>query len=333
MNHSSNPSPEDLKIYTLSNNKGTQVQVLNLGASIFSLILKDKDGKAVNVVVGPKHREDYISEEYAQENKCFGASVGRYAGRISRGSFRLHGKTYELYQKNGSHLHGGLRGFQTKIWNLEAAHAGTDPWLILSCVSQDGEEGYPGRLEIQVKYTLTSQNELIVEYRASTSKSSPVNLTNHTYFNLNGKGSVSDHSLFIDAESILDTDRELRPSGEFISLKGHAKDFSEQRKIQQCALDDAFVLREPTRIAAWLYAPETGIEMQVETNQPSVVVYVPEQLPRKWPYQTEISDAFPSVCLEAQNFPDAPNHANFPNSILEPGEDYLNRSVFRFRIR
>ncbi|MFN4762570.1 aldose epimerase family protein [Gillisia sp. Q332] len=333
MNQSSNPSPEHLKIYTLSNKQGTQLQVLSLGASIFSLILKDKNGKPVNVVVGPKNSEDYISENYAEENKCFGASVGRYAGRISNGSFRLNGKTYELYQKNGSHLHGGFRGFQTKIWKLETEISGTDPSLILSCVSEDREEGYPGRLEIEVKYTLTSKNELIVEYTVATSESSPVNLTNHTYFNLNGKGNVSEHSLFINAERILDTDKELRPSGDFTSLKGHAKDFSEERKIQQTALDDTFVLKENTSIAASLYAPATGIEMQVETNQPSVVVYIPEKLPRKWRYQTEISDAFPSICIETQNFPDAPNQANFPNSILEPGEKYLNRSVFKFRIR
>ena len=180
---------------------------------------------------------------------------------------------------------------------------------------------------------MTSENEVIVEYSATTNKSTPVNLTNHTYFNLNGKGSVSGHILFIDADRILETDKKLRPSGNFISLKGHSKDFSEERKIDKTAVDDAFVLNENSDIAAMLYAPETGIEMQVETNQPSVVVYIPEELPRFWPYSTEISDSFPSVCLETQNFPDAPNHDNFPNSILEPGEKYLNRSVFKFGIR
>ncbi len=333
MNHTSNPSPEDLRIYTLSNDKGTQLQILNLGASVFGLILNDKNGNPVNVVVGPKNSEDYISEKYLEENKCFGSSVGRYAGRISNGSFQLNGKNFELFQKNGSHLHGGFRGFQTKIWKPGAENSGADPSLILSCISEVGEEGYPGRLEIQVKYTLTSENEVIIEYTASTTKSTPVNLTNHTYFNLNGKGNVSDHRLFINAEKILDTDNELRPSGEFTSLKGHSKDFSEERKINQTTLDDTFVLKENTKIAASLYAPKTGIGMQVETNQPSVVVYIPKQLPRSWRYQTEISDTFPSICLETQNFPDAPNHANFPNSILKPGEKYINRSVFKFGIR
>ena len=333
MNHTSNPSAEDLKIYTLKNVEGTQLQILNLGASVFSLIIKDKNGKPVNVVVGPKNAEDYISEKYAEENRCFGASVGRYAGRISNGSFQLKGKTYELYQKNGAHLHGGFRGFQHKLWKLEAEESGSDPSLTFSCVSEDGEEGYPGRLEIQVKYSLTSENEVIVEYSATTNKSTPVNLTNHTYFNLNGKGSVSDHNLDINAERILEVDKKLRPLGGYVSLKGHSKDFSEERKIDKTAVDDAFVLNENSDIAAMLYAPETGIEMQVETNQPSVVVYIPKQLPRIWQYQTEISNAFPSVCLETQNFPDAPNHDNFPNSILEPGEKYLNRSVFKFGIR
>ena len=333
MNHTSNPSPKDLKIYTIANEMGSKLQILNLGASVLSLIIKDKNEKPVNVVVGPKNAEDYISEKYVEENKCFGASVGRYAGRSSHRSFLLKGKTYELYQKNCSHLHGGFRGFQSKLWKLEAENSGTDPSLTFSCVSEDGEEGYPGRLEIQVKYTLTSKNELIIEYTASTTKSCPVNLTNHTYFNLNGKGNISDQRLFINAEKILDTDSKLRPSGGFISLKEHSKDFSEERKIDQTALDDTFVLKENTRIAASLYSPETGIEMQVETNQPSIVVYIPEQLPRNWAYQTEIADAFPSICLETQNLPDAPNHSNFPNSILEPGEEYLNLSVFKFGIR
>ncbi|CAM4327075.1 aldose epimerase family protein [Gillisia limnaea] len=333
MNQTSNPSAEDLKIYTLKNVEGTQLQILNLGASVFSLFIKDKNGKPLNVVVGPKNTEDYISEKYAEENRCFGASVGRYAGRISNGSFQLKGKTFELYQKNGAHLHGGFRGFQHKIWKLEAENSGTDPSLIFSCISEDGEEGYPGRLEIEVKYTLKSKNEIIIEYKASTNKSSPVNLTNHTYFNLSGKGSVSDHQLCIKAWNILEVDEKLMPTGKLLPLEEHPKNFSYVKEIEQLEVDDTFVLNNNTRIAASLYSPETGIEMQVETNQPSVVVYIPKQLPRIWQYQTEISDAFPSVCMETQNFPDAPNHDNFPKSILEPGEKYLNRSVFKFRIR
>lgn len=184
-----------------------------------------------------------------------------------------------------------------------------------------------------MKYKLTEANDLITEYSATTDESTPVNLTNHTYYNLNGKGSVSDHYLQINSGKILNTGKNRMPSGEIEDLKGKVLDFSEERQIDKTFIDDTFVLKENEKEAAVLFSSETGIEMMVVTNQPAIVVYVPENLPGKWTYSTKISNSSPSICMETQNFPDAPNHQNFPNSILEPGKKYVNRSVFKFRIR
>jgi aldose 1-epimerase len=193
------------------------------------------------------------------------------------------------------------------------------------------EEGYPGNLKIEVKYTLSEDDELQIEYSATTDKKTPVNLTNHTYFNLNGNGGVSDHQLCINAENILDVDEKLMPTGKLLPLENHPKNFSEAKEIRQLEVDDTFVLEKDKKIAARVYSSQTGIEMQVITNQPAVVVYIPKHLPEIWEYQTKISSEFPSICLETQNYPDAPNHDNFPSAILNPGETYLNKSQFHFR--
>lgn len=332
MNKDTPIASENLKIYTLTNKKGTRLKILNLGAAIFSLLIKDKNGKDVNVVVGPKNPEDYISSEYLNENRCFGASIGRYAGRISNGEFELEGKKYSLFQKNGVHLHGGFRGLQHKIWNLETENKMLDPSITLSCFSEDGEESYPGNMKVLVKYTLSENDELQIEYSGTTDQKTPVNLTNHTYFNLNGKGSVSDHQLCISAGQILEVDEKLMPTGKLLPLEDHPKNFSEAKEIQLLEVDDTFVLEKDKELVAVVYSSQTGIEMRVITNQPAVVVYIPKHLPEIWEYQTKISSEFPSICLETQNYPDAPNHKNFPSVILNPGETYLNKSQFQFRI-
>jgi len=333
MNKETPITSENPKLYTLTNKKGTRLKILSLGATVFSFLMEDKNGKNVNVVVGPKKPEDFISAEYLNENRCFGASIGRYAGRISNGEFELEGKKYSLFQKDGVHLHGGFRGLQHKIWNLETEIKSMDPSITLSCFSEDLDEGYPGNLKIQVKYTLSENDELQMEYSATTDKKTPVNLTNHTYFNLNGKGSVSDHQLCINALQILEVDEKLMPTGKLLPLKDHPKDFSEAKEIQYLEVDDTFVLKKDKEFAAIVYSSQTGIEMRVITNQPAVVVYIPEHLPEIWEYQTKISKEFPSICLETQNYPDAPNHKNFPSVLLNPGETYLNKSKFQFRIK
>ncbi|WP_034886173.1 aldose epimerase family protein [Gillisia sp. JM1] len=323
---------EDLQLYKLTNAAKTTLEILNLGATIFSLKIKDAEGNLINVVVGPKNKEDYVNEEYRQKNMCFGASIGRYAGRISEGEFILDGKALKLFQKNGVHLHGGKKGLQQKVWDMISQTKGANPSIRLSCSSKDGEEGYPGNLNVEVFYTLTEENELKIEYTAKSDKQTIINLTNHTYFNLNGEGSVKDHKLQINAPKILEVDSKLRPTGVIRDLISEEKDFLVSKRIKNINVDDTYVLNQHNNIAARIYSSKSKIEMILKTNQSAVVTFIPVQLPDHWEYNTKISKKFPSFCLEAQNFPDAPNHSNFPSSILNAGETYLNKISYKFNL-
>lgn len=323
---------EDLKIIQLVNGQGNKLEILNYGAAILSFTIQDKKGKSTNVIVSPK-AEEFISPVYKNHNKCFGASVGRYAGRISGGKFKLGDQTYELQKKDGVHLHGGDYGFPYRIWKLEEQTSGENPSVKLSYLSEDGEEGYPGNLKAEVRYTLTEENEILIEYTASTDKKTVINLTNHAYFNLNGEGSVSDHFLQISAKKLLKVDDKMLPTGDLVKLKEHPKNFIESKLIGNRALDDSFVLdNEKNENAAVLFAPLTGIKMELQTNQPALVAYAPEELPDDLDYKTRISKKYPSICLEAQNFPDSPNFRNFPSSVLKPGEKYYNKISLKFKV-
>ncbi|MDT0676224.1 aldose epimerase family protein [Autumnicola musiva] len=327
-------SAKDLKLLTLKNSSKTEVKILNLGASLFSMKMFATSGKKVNILVSPKSAEEYLTGRYKIHNKCFGGSIGRYAGRISGGKFSLDGEDYSLYQTEGVHLHGGDCGFQDKLWKVEEETEGSNPSLTLSYLSEDGEEGYPGNLKIFVTYTLSEEDELKVVYTAETDKKTIINLTNHAYFNLNGEGSVSDHFLCINADKILEVDEKQLPTGNFINLRKKFKNFSENKLIGNRPLDDTFVLNSDDKeVAARLFAPLTGIKMEMKTNQRAIVAYAPEELPEDLNYQTKISPEYPSLCLEAQNFPDAPNLRNFPSSILEPGETYRNEISFKFSVK
>ncbi|PKD16644.1 aldose epimerase [Salegentibacter salinarum] len=323
---------EDLKTVNLINNHGSELQVLNYGAAVLSFKIKDKAGNKINVVVSPR-AEEFITSVYKEHNKCFGASVGRYAGRIANGEFQLDNTTYKLSETNNVHLHGGESGFQYKIWKVEEQEAAPNPSVKLSYFSKDGEEYYPGNLQVEVKYTLTENDELLIEYSAKTDKKTVINLTNHTYFNLNGSGSISDHFLKIAAEKILEVDKNLLPTGNLTKLKKHPKNFIEGKLIGNRSLDDTYVLKsDKDEVAARLFAPLTGIKMEVKTNQKGLVAYAPENLPEDLTYHTEIAKEYPSLCLEAQNFPDAPNFRNFPEAVLKPGEQYYNWISYKFSV-
>ena len=323
---------KELKTVKLVNKASTEVSIVNFGAAIGSIKLYDKNQKMVNVIVSPRI-QDLPSPLNKTHNQCFGASIGRYAGRISEGKFELEGKEFSLYQENGVHLHGGEHGFQYKYWEIVEEKHEENPTVKLRYFSKHNEEGYPGNLEVFVTYTLNEENDLIIEYEAKTDKKTVINLTNHAYFNLNGEGSVSDHFLKINADKILEINDKQLPTGNLNNLQGHAKDFASNRLIGNRNLDDTFVLNsDGDELAAQLFAPLTGIKLDMSTNQPAVVVYAPEALPDDLNYQTRISE-FPSICFEGQNFPDAPNFRNFPNSVLEPGNTYYNRMSFKFSVK
>ncbi len=322
----------DLKLTELVNSRNSRLQILNYGASIFSFKIKNKEGQLIDVVVGPQRAEDYISAEYRKENKCFGATVGRFAGRISNGTFSIEEEEYKLHEEyEGVHLHGGESGFQYQLWEVEGIHEGEDPSVTLSYTSKNLEEGYPGTLQVKATYCLTEENEIKISYSAKTDKETIVNITNHTYFNLNGGGSVSDHFMQVNASKILELDDKNLPTGNLTKLKKNPKDYRESRLLGNRELDDVYVLDVmDDEVQAQLFAPLSGIKLKVNSNQPVLVIYSPESLPDTWTYLSEIDKKYPAVAIEAQNYPDAPNFRNFPSSILKPGETYENEIIFSF---
>lgn len=323
----------ELKLIELVNSRKSRLQVLNYGAAIFSFKMLNNRDQLIDLVVGPKNAEDYLTSEYRAENKCFGATIGRFAGRISQGKFKIEDREYELHQEEGVHLHGGVAGFQYKFWNVDSVEKGENPSVILSYTSEHMEEGYPGKLEVKAKYTLTENDEIKISYKAKTDKETIVNLTNHSYFNLNGNGSVSDHFMQVNASKILELGEDNLPTGSLKKLKKSPKDYGESRLLGNRELDDVYVLDVMEHeVQAQLFAPLSGIKLKVSSNQPVLVIYSPKSLPGKWTYLSEIDRKYPAVAIEAQNYPDAPNFRNFPSSLLKPGEIYENKIVFAFSV-
>lgn len=316
---------DELKLINLTNHTGTELKIINFGASILSLTIK-----GVNVVVGPADPQDYLTETYHQRGKFFGATVGRHAGRISRGSFRLNDEKFNLFGKDGIHLHGGNYGFSYKFWKVVEIKETENPFVVLEYISPDGEEGYPGNLKVRAKYTLTEENEVKVEYTAETDKETIVNLTNHTYFNLNGGGSIEKHYLQIPSEEYLETDDQNVPTGKLLKTACANHDFNVSRSIGETSLDTVFKLQKNKQEIS-LLGDQSQISLHISTNQPAVVVYVPQDLPGDWEYFTKIGFERPAVCLETQKFPDAPHQLNFPSVVLKPGEIYWNYTSWSFK--
>lgn len=294
---------------TIKNNFIT-LSVLDYGAIIQKLILKDKVGKDTNVVVGFEEPEKYLTD-----NKSLGACIGRYAGRISNSSFTIDGIHYPLYAINGVHLHGGKEGFGKKTWKIQNVHDGENPSVTLTYYSEDLEEGYPGNVSVSLTYKLVGSSLHII-HEAKTDKATPINLTNHSYFNLDGEAQLDHYDLKMPCTEIVELDPQLMPTGNVVSVKGTDYDFLEEKKIDQIRFDTPFVLDPNALFNTRLSSKKNGLSMEVVTNQPSVVVYTPPE--------------FAAICFETQNYPDAPNQPNFPNSILNPGETYLNETEYRF---
>lgn len=294
----------------------------------------NKNDESIHLVVGPKAAEEYLSSAYYEKNKCFGATIGRFAGRISKGNFHIGDDKYQIFQPSeGVHLHGGEYGFQYQLWDVESVHEGENPSVVLSYTSEHLEEGYPGRLSVKAQYTLTEKNEIKISYSARTDKETIVNITNHSYFNLNGSGSVSDHFMEIQAAKILELDENQLPTGNLVKLKKHPKNFKENKLLGNRELDDVYILEVEDEVQAQLFAPLSGIKLKVSSNQPVLVIYSPEKLPDDWKYLSDIDSKFPAVAIEAQNYPDAPNFRNFPSSLLKPGDLYENKITFAFSVK
>lgn len=344
------PSGDSVDLYTLTNDNGMRMEVMNYGGIIKSLHAPGRDGME-DVVLGFDSLGGYLSDAYDASNPYFGALIGRYGNRIDEAQFSLNGQTYTLDANNGpNHLHGGEPGFDERIWRAEPVERDDSVGLVLRYTSPDGEEGYPGRLDVTVTYTLTADNALAIDYHATTTEPTPINLTQHSYFNLEGGGTILDHELMINAEAFTPVDSTLIPTGEFRSVGGTPFDFREPTPIgaridqenRQLRIgggyDHNFVLarqsRDSLQRAARVYDPDSGREMTVLTTEPGLQFYSGNFLDGSLmgksgvPYQKHAGFAF-----ETQHFPDSPNQPDFPSTILQPGETYASKTVYRFSAR
>ena len=323
----------EVYLYPLTNDLGYKVSITNYGGAITSLRTPDRDGVFGDIVLGFETLDEYVSNP-----RYFGALIGRHANRIAGGRFALNGIEYQLPKNNGAnHLHGGFKGFDKRIWNAKEE----DDAVHLSYFSKDGEEGYPGNVEAFVDYRL-SGNELSIEYRASTDRDTIVNLTNHSYFNLKGQGTILEHELTLNADSFTPVSADLIPTGEIKSVAGTPMDFRSGRAIGSeirfiSGYDHNFVLNDwdgSLRSALNLYEPATGRVLEILTTQPGIQFYSGNFLDGSFIGKNGVAYVkYAGLCLEPQHFPDAPNHSNFPSTVLRPGEEYRHSTVLRFSHR
>lgn len=326
--------------YTLKNSKGMLVKVINYGAAITDVVVPDRNGQFESVVIGFDSLKPYTG----RENSLFGSTVGRVANRISNARFQLDGKEYKLT----SNIHGGVQGFDKKVWDIQEVSNGKAVAVKLTYLSKDGEEGFPGNLNLSITYTLTQNNELKIDYSATTDKATPVVLTNHSYFNLSGGKSPKalNTELAIFADQYLESGDGNIPTGKILDVKGTPFDFTTPQQIGKRiedikdgnrGYDLTYVLRSQTAksaLAARAYEPLSGRIMEVFTTEPGVVFYTgnymsPEVVGRGGKPLTK-QGAF---CLETQHFPDSPNQPKFPNCILRPGKVFKSQTIYKFSVQ
>jgi aldose 1-epimerase len=321
----------EVSLYRLTNDKGVEVSITNYGGAIVSLKAPDRNGEFADVVLGYETLEEYVGNP-----RYFGGLIGRHANRIGSGRFLLNGTEFQLTQNNGAnHLHGGAKGFDKRVWRVIDPLPNDAASLRLEYFSPDGEEGYPGNLTAEVTYTLSNDNELKTEYRATTDRETIVNLTNHSYFNLAGRGEILGHELTLQAGAFTPVSQELIPTGEITSVHDTEMDFRRSRPIAHGGYDHNFVLSNydgsSLQPAARLYEPASGRVLEILTTEPGIQFYSGNFLDGSLKGKGgAVYYQYTGLCLEPQHFPDAPNHANFPSTVLRPGEVYQHVSVYRF---
>ncbi|MCL2349800.1 MAG: galactose mutarotase [Planctomycetaceae bacterium] len=336
---------EQVNIYTLTNAAGASVQILNLGGIIYSLNVPDRDGKLGNISA----RLDTV-EGNLKDSPFFGALVGRYGNRIAGGKFTLDGEEYQLATNDGgiNHLHGGKVGFNKKIWDVEELKNADSVGLKLTLVSPDGDENYPGTLHSTVVYTFDNNNVLTIDYTATTDKATPVNLTNHTYFNLSAflSPTILDEVVEINADHFIPVNETLIPTGEIAPVADTPMDFRTPTaigaRISQVGsdpkgYDHCYVLNQKTpgelTLGAKVHDPQTGRTLELWTTEPGVQFYTGNFLDGTLKSGDITYPAHAAFCLETEHFPDSPNQPNFPSAILKPGETYRHTSVFKFGVQ
>ncbi|MCK9269383.1 MAG: aldose epimerase family protein [Bacteroidales bacterium] len=324
--------------YTITNQNKLTVKLITYGGIITHLWVPDAKGELADVVAG------YDSlQQYAAGTHYFGALVGRFANRIARGTFTLQGKMYQLARNNdANHLHGGNEGFDKKVWQAEDFIFADSAGVVLTLTSPDGDEGYPGNLQLKITYTLTNCNELKIDYSATTDAPTILNLTHHSYFNLDGhnSGAILDHKLQINGEAYLPVSQTLIPTGEIKPVEGSPMDFRQPHvigeRIAEVAggYDHTWVLKNKhdstLQLAARLWAPTSGRLLEVYTDQPGIQFYAGNMLENEKGKQGALYNQHDALCLETQHFPDSPNHPDFPSVVLRPGEKFVSQTVYKF---
>ena len=335
------PDGREVRLFTLRNDSGLEMKVINYGGIITELNLPDRDGRLRDVVLGMDNFDGYL-----HRSRYFGSLIGRHGNRIKDGRFVLNGVEFKLPINNGrNHLHGGFKGFDKVLWDAAEIGEGVQ----LTYRSWDGEEGYPGNLEATVTYSLNDANEVRIEYLARTDADTIVNLTNHSYFNLAGEGTILDHQLTINADAFTPDDETLIPTGEIRCVKNtpmdfkcrvpigaHINDDDQQLHFAGGGYDHNFVLNTPhdlSRVAARVHDPKSGRTMEVFTTEPGLQFYsgnfLNGSIVGKGGRAYEKHAGF---CLETQHFPDSPNHPNFPSTVLRPGQEYRHTTIYRFSV-
>ncbi len=331
--------------YTMSNEVGVTATVTNYGAIITSLKVPDRHGRETDVMLGYDRLEDYI-----QDSIYIGSVVGRYANRIKGGLLKIGKSAYQLScNRPGIHLHGGHAGFNKKIWEAEIIDDDRGPGLRLFLTSPDGDEGYPGTLRVRVSYILTANSELIIDYAAETDKPTVVNLTQHSYFNLAGKGDITGHVLQINASEYTPVGPDLIPTGELAAVDGSPFDFRAPRRIDLAMSEEGTRKKEGEgfdhnyvldtrgaagKIAASVYHEESGRVMDVYTTKPGLQLYTGNYLDGRWKGRDGVGFfKHAALCLETQYYPDSPNQPLFPSPVLVPGELYHHTTIYRFGLQ
>lgn len=338
----------EVSLFTLKNSNGVEAKIITYGASLISLKTPDKNNKYDDIVLGYDNIEGYVNDK-----ANFGVIVGRYANRIAKGKFSLDGKEYQLtINDNGNHIHGGINGFNKKNWELVNEESNDSLQSVtLKCYSKDGEEGYPGDLVVKVKYSLTNKNEIKIDYEATTNKTTVINLTHHSYFNLTGNpnNTILDHEVMINADKYTPVDKELIPTGKIENVANTPMDFRIAKKVgkdinadfEQLKLGRGFdhnwvINRNDNSVIkiAEVYEPNSGRLIEVYSDQPGVQFYCGNFLDGTITGKNGIKYNFRTgLCLEAQHFPDSPNKPNFPSVVLKKDDVYKQTTIYKFSTR
>lgn len=331
---------KEVTLFTIKNDNNVTVKIINYGAIITSIEMPGKSGNTENIVCGFEKLDTYVSEKYLGSYPYFGSIIGRFGNRIAKGHLEIDGKTYEMAINNGpNHLHGGITGFDKRIFDFETFHNEQQAGVKLTYFSPDMEENYPGNLNVTCVYSLNNQNELKIEYFAETDKTTVVNLTNHTYFNLTGgKEDIMNHELELTATRMTEMVEQI-PTGKIIAVKNTPFDFTTSKKINHrisevpMGYDDNFVFDNETgelKYIGCLKEAKSGRKVEILTTQPGMQVYTGYWNPELIIDGEKKFGRFSGIALETQHYPDSVNQPGFPSTILKPGEKYNEITVYRF---